>query len=148
MTTRTIWRVLAIAALCTLAGGPRAMADPRPGPRPRTRVALSRTLTTPDGHQVEATVVEVTYEPGGSSPPHSHPCPVMVHVIEGAIRTRVKGEPEAVYRAGQAFHEAAGGLHEFSANASDRSPARFLAIFVCDRQRPLTVPPPAIDGGM
>jgi quercetin dioxygenase-like cupin family protein len=67
----------------------------------------------------------------------------MVYVIDGAIRTRVAGEPEATYRAGETFYEAAHGVHELSANASNQAPAKFLAIFVCDGDAPLTVPPPA-----
>lgn len=71
----------------------------------------------------------------------------MVYVIEGAIRTRVQGEREAIYRAGDTFYEAAHGIHELSANASQHAPARFLAIFLCDRDTPLSVPPPVTEGG-
>jgi hypothetical protein len=52
-----------------------------------------------DGGHLEVEVVEVA---GGSSSPHSHPCPVIAVVVEGTIRTQVKGEPEAIYKAGQA----------------------------------------------
>jgi quercetin dioxygenase-like cupin family protein len=70
----------------------------------------------------------------------------MVYVIEGAIRTRLKGEAEAIYRAGETFYEAANGVHELSANASDQAPAKFLAIFVCEGDTAFTVPPPAATG--
>ena len=106
----------------------------------------SQPLAPLDGRQLRATVVEVTFEPGGSSPAHSHPCPVLVYVIEGAVLTRVKGEPEAIHRAGETFYEAAHGVHELSANASQDAPARFLAMFVCDRETPLSVPSPAVAG--
>jgi quercetin dioxygenase-like cupin family protein len=67
---------------------------------------------------------------------------VIGYVIEGAVRTKTKGESEAVYKAGESFYEAPNGTHEISANASSSEPAKFLAYFVCDRDTPLSVPPP------
>jgi quercetin dioxygenase-like cupin family protein len=95
------------------------------------------------GNHLKVTVVEVNYPPGGSSAPHSHPCPVIGYVLDGALRTQVKGEPERVYTAGESFYEAANGVHQVSANASDTAPAKFLAYFVCDHETPLSVPPPS-----
>jgi quercetin dioxygenase-like cupin family protein len=108
----------------------------------RDRVVISHPLPTMDGSHLKATVVEVTYGPGEFSAPHSHPCPVIGYVIEGAVRTKTKGEAEAVYKAGESFYEAPNGTHEVSANASSTEPAKFLAYFVCDRDTPLSVPPP------
>jgi len=95
-----------------------------------------------DGNHLGVTVVEVTYGPGGSSPAHSHPCPVIGYVVEGAYRTQVKGEPEATYRAGESFYEEPDGIHLISANASDQEPVRFIASFLCDREAPLSVDVP------
>jgi quercetin dioxygenase-like cupin family protein len=136
----------AIAALCARAGGSGALAEPRPGDPARSRTALSQLLPPMDGAHLRSTLVEISYEPGASSPSHSHPCPVLVHVLEGAIRSQVRGEPERIYRAGESFFEAPHGVHQVSANASDRAPARFLALFICDRDTPVTVPPPAAGG--
>jgi len=85
-----------------------------------------------NGEQLSVTVVEVNYGPGESSTPHSHPCPVIGYVLEGALRTQVKGEPLAIYKAGETFYEAPNGVHLVSANASDKERARLLAYFVCD----------------
>jgi quercetin dioxygenase-like cupin family protein len=145
MTDRIIPLAFA-AALSACAAGPRATPDPTAAGPARSRVANSHALPPLDGHNLRTTAVEITYQPGASTPAHSHPCPVLVYVIEGAIRTRVHGEREAVYRAGQAFFEPAHGIHELSANASQREPARFLAVFVCDRDTPLTTPPPTAAG--
>src|SRR4030095_8311309 len=90
-----------------------------------------------DGAHLKVTLVEVTYGPAESSKPHSHPCPVIGYVIEGAFRTQVRGEKEVVYTAGQSFYEAANGAHVVSANASADKPVRFLAYFTCDRETPL-----------
>jgi quercetin dioxygenase-like cupin family protein len=108
----------------------------------QARIAFSHALPRLDGIHLKATIVEVTYGPGGSSPPHSHPCPVVGYVIEGALRTQVQGEAEAIYKAGQSFYEAPNGVHMISANASDKAPVKFLAYFVCDHDTPLSVAPP------
>jgi quercetin dioxygenase-like cupin family protein len=111
----------------------------------RARVALAHVLPRLDGNHLRATVVEVRYGPGESSPHHSHPCSVVGYVVEGAIRTQVKDEPEAIYKAGQAFYEAPNGIHEVSANASQTEPATFIAYFVCDRDTPLSIDVPEDD---
>jgi len=105
----------------------------------RARVALSHSVPKLDGSRLQATVVEVHYGPGESSPQHSHPCSVIGYVVDGAIRTQVKGEPEAIYKTGEAFYEASNGIHEVSANASQTQPATFIAYFVCDHDTPLSM---------
>jgi len=110
-------------------------------PPERSRVAFSHALPQLDGDHLEANIVEVYYGPGESSLPHSHPCPVLVYVLEGVVRMQVKGEPEAVYTVGQSFYEAPNGTHQISANASKEKPARFLAYFVCDHETPLSTHP-------
>lgn len=110
----------------------------------QTRVAFSLALPPFDGRRLRVTVVEVTYGPRESSPAHSHPCPVIAYVVEGAVRTQVKGEAEVIHKAGESFYEAPKGVHLVSANASDKRPAKFVAYFVCDRDTPLTVAPAKI----
>ena len=102
------------------------------------RRVLSQALPAMDGRGLRVTVVEVRYAPGGSSRPHRHPCAVVGFVIAGTLRSRVQGEPEALYRAGESFYEAPNGEHLVSANASDRDPVRFLAYFTCDHDAPLS----------
>jgi len=140
--------VATIAALAACQGGSaekrpnlvqeaRAASVPPRGPAPYIHA-----LEPMDGSHLKVTLVEVRYGPGESSKPHSHPCPVIGYVIEGAIRTQVRGEAEAVYTAGQSFFEAANGAHIVSANASTDKPVRFLAYFTCDRETPLMLPVP------
>lgn len=105
-----------------------------------TRVLLTHDLPHMEGGHLALTVVEVSYGPGESSPPHTHACPVVGYVVEGAFRTQVRGEPETIYTAGQTFYEAANGAHIVSANASTEQPVRFLAFFTCDHKAPLTTP--------
>jgi len=102
------------------------------------RRVLSQALPAMDGRELRVTVVEVRYAPSGSSRPHRHPCAVVGFLIAGTLRSRVQGEPEALYRAGESFYEAPNGVHLVSANASDRDPVRFLAYFTCDHDAPLS----------
>jgi quercetin dioxygenase-like cupin family protein len=63
------------------------------------------------------------------------------------LRTQVKGEAEAVYKAGESFYEAPNGVHLVSANASKARPAKFIAYFVCDQETPLSVKAPENKAG-
>jgi quercetin dioxygenase-like cupin family protein len=108
----------------------------------RTRIVFSQSLPQLDASHLKATIVEVTYPPGGSSTPHSHPCPVIGYVLRGAVRMQLKGGPASVYRPGDSFYEAPNGVHQVSANASTTKAAVFLAYFVCDHEGPLSVKVP------
>ena len=107
----------------------------------RDRIVYSQSLPKSDGEHLKITVVEVTYAPGESSLPHSHPCPVVGYVVVGALRMKVKGEAEKIYKAGEGFYEAPNGVHEVSANASATTPAKFIAYFLCDHEVQLSVAP-------
>ena len=102
---------------------------------------FSHSLPPLDGNHLRAIVVEVNYAPGEADKPHSHPCTVIGYVAQGAIRFQVRGGPETVYKAGESFYEAPNGVHQVSANASDKEPAKLIAFFICDHETPLTVPP-------
>ena len=142
--TRAFGLTLALAGIPLLAWHTAAAQQPAGPPHQASpaeaRVAFAHDLPQLDGRHLKATIVEVAYGPGGSSPPHTHPCAVVGYVIQGALRSQVKGEREAVYHAGQSFYEAPNGVHQVSANASDRDSVRFLAYFTCDHDTPLTLP--------
>jgi quercetin dioxygenase-like cupin family protein len=107
-------------------------------PDARVRSVVTQPLPQMDGSHLQVTAVEVTYPPGGSSTPHSHPCPVIGYVLRGAVRMQVKGDAVSVYRTGESFYEPPNGVHLVSANASKRNPATFLATFICDHAAPLS----------
>ena len=106
----------------------------------RVHPVISQGLPPLDGRHIKVTLVEVSYAPGGASPPHTHPCAVVGYVVEGAIRSQIKGQPEATYQAGESFYEPSNGVHQVSRNASETEPAKLLAYFVCDHEAPLTRP--------
>lgn len=135
-----IWRQIAVA--CVLLAMNEGLYAHGPQENKRARVLRTQNLPPANGGQLKATLVEVNYGPGESSPPHSHPCPVMVYVVSGAIRTRVQGGPEMVVKAGGTFYEDPNGVHLISSNASSTEPARMVAWFLCDHDGPLSTDKP------
>jgi quercetin dioxygenase-like cupin family protein len=147
--TITLERTSIAAALCCVAVAgfcfaPASAASPQTTSPSQSRVALSRTLPAMDGREIRVKLVDVTYAPGGANASHSHPCPVVGYVLQGALRMRVNDAPEVIYRSGDTFYEGPGDIHRTSANASATEPARFLAYFMCDREvAQLSVPTPS-----
>lgn len=87
----------------------------------------------------------VDYPPGASSVPHHHARSAFIYayVLSGEIRSQVDDGPVRVYRAGESWIENPGAHHRVSANASDKEPARLLAVFIVDvSDEPLTTPDP------
>jgi quercetin dioxygenase-like cupin family protein len=109
---------------------------------PRARTVFLHALPSLDGTRLRVTTVEVTYPPGVSSLPHTHPCPVIGYVLHGAVRMQVQGGPESLYKAGDSFYEPPNGIHLVSKNASTQEPATFLAYFICDHSTALSVKVP------
>jgi quercetin dioxygenase-like cupin family protein len=136
------WQTVVFA--CAVAASMASAAQNTPS---RSRVAIARALPPLDGQHLEATVVEVTYEPGGANTAHRHPCPVIGYVLEGSLRMQVQGQDERIYTPGDTFYESPADVHVVSANASPDQPARFLAYFVCDHQTPLSIPMTGRRGG-
>ena len=89
------------------------------------------------------TVSYVDYAPGRVGQPHHHAGFVLAYVLEGEIITKVSGQDETTYRAGQMFYEPPGSTHEVSRNASDTQPAKLLAMIFSKKGVPLTTPGPA-----
>jgi len=140
------WIGVAGATLCSglvvaahFAWSQGAAPNAHSGSKDRARIVFSQPLSKLDGDHLKVTLVEVRYGPGEVSLPHSHPCAVIGYVVEGAVRTQVKGEPEMTYKAGESFYEAPNGVHLVSANTSSTEPAKLVAYLICDHDAPLSV---------
>ena len=103
-------------------------------------VVLQHDLPDVDVKDWSVTAVEVSYAPGESSPPHRHPGITIVYVLEGEIRSKVGDGPETAYTVGQMFLETPNQLHGVSRNASNTKPAKFLAVLLAPKGKPLTTP--------
>jgi len=84
----------------------------------------------------ELRLVEVTYPPGVSSPPHQHHAQVTVYVIEGAMKMQAQGGKLVTIGPGETFEEGIDDVHAVSANASDTAPAKFVAFIIQDQRPP------------
>lgn len=135
-TAASVAGIVCAAAALLIAGSATILQDKTS----RSKTAFTGKLPVLDGQHLTVTLMEVTYPPGGANPAHRHPCPVIGYVLAGAVRMRLKGREEQVFRAGDTFFESPADVHAVSANASQEEPARFLAYFVCDRETPLTLP--------
>jgi quercetin dioxygenase-like cupin family protein len=109
-----------------------ASADNLPADKSKVTLVFDHALPNVPGKSMKGVLVE--YEPGGSSPAHTHPESAFIYatVLEGEIRSKVNDGPEKVYRAGESFAELPGDRHAVSANNSKTQPARLLAVFVVD----------------
>ena len=88
----------------------------------------------------QVTVSTINLEPGSAGRPHRHPGFVLVYVLEGEVVTKISGQQEVTYSAGQMFYEQPGSTHEVSRNASATKPAKFLALIFAKKGLPLVTP--------
>ena len=104
-------------------------------------VVFDQPLPNVPGKSMRGVLVE--YEPGGSSPAHTHPSSAFIYatVLEGAIRSQVNDGPVTTYRASESWSELPGDRHAVSENASSTEPARLLAVFVLDTDETTLVTP-------
>jgi len=133
---RKLALALTLAAGCSSASSETVKQDAA------VKLVTAQVLPAMKGDKLKATVLEVSYPPGGSSSAHRHPCPVIGYILEGRYRTQVEGSPATIYQKGDTFYEPANGVHQVSANASTTEPVRFLAYFLCDTDAPLSAAVP------
>jgi quercetin dioxygenase-like cupin family protein len=127
----------ALIAASTLAASAHDASDKKS----KATLVYDQTLPNVPGKSIRGVLVE--YEPGGSSPAHTHPSSAFIYatVLQGAIRSQVNDGPVITYRAGESFSEYPGDRHSVSENASTTEPARLLAVFVLDTtETTLTTP--------
>lgn len=102
-----------------------------------------RTISTYDLPRVsldgwQASIRELTFPPGLTSPKHTHSGFVLGYVLDGKFRFHVEGEPEKVLSAGDTFYEAPGAIHLPSGSASASKPARILVVQLAEKGKELT----------
>ena len=106
-------------------------------------VAADKPIPNVPGKRLVSHVVD--YPPGARSAPHHHARSAFVYayVISGQVRSQVNDQPARVYRAGEVWFESPGAYHRVSENASDKEPARLLAVVIADEaDKQVTIPEP------
>jgi quercetin dioxygenase-like cupin family protein len=129
-----------ISALVPLLHAAAASAEAQqPQTAPNTAVFVhDLPNVTMDGWEVN--VSTITMAPGSVSSAHRHPGFVLVYVLEGDIITKISGQDQKTYSAGQMFYEQPGSTHEVSRNASTTKPAKFLALIFAKKGAQLVTP--------
>jgi quercetin dioxygenase-like cupin family protein len=122
--------------LRTLLTASLVAAAPKPS---RAQTVLNKQPLSGKFDGLEATFVEVVFEPGRSSTPHRHPGFVLGYVLEGRFRFALQGQPERVLGPGDVFYEPPDAIHLASGSAGDET-ARVLAIIVAEKGAPITMP--------
>lgn len=125
-------KTLLCSTVIALLLGSGASAHDAAGGKAKITMVFDHALPNVKGKSMKGVLVE--YQPGGSSPAHTHPASAFIYatVLKGAIRSKVNDGPEKIYRADENFAEMPGDRHAVSANASDTEPASLLAVFVVD----------------
>ena len=133
-------RILCSLLVATLPFG-GVLADAPKSKNYKATLVYQHELPNVPGKSIKGALVE--YGPGGYSPGHTHAKSAFIYatVLEGAIRSQVNDGPVTTYKAGQSFSELPGDRHVVSANASEKQPAKLLAVFVVDtNETELTIP--------
>ena len=86
-----------------------------------------------DGKEARVSAVEVSYGPGGFTPPHRHPGAVFGYVLEGEFEAQLEGQPLRRLQVGDTFYEPTMALHSVSRNPSKTANTRLLAVILHPR---------------
>ncbi len=78
---------------------------------------------------MEAILVLRVLPPGGESGRHTQSGTEIVYIQEGSVILEMQGKPPVTVKAGEAFHTAAGEIHNVK-NASASAPAKALAFYI------------------
>ena len=84
-------------------------------------------------------LAQVIVPKGGQLPMHTHPAPLIVHVMSGELTSERRSGETAVYKAGDTFVEAPNSPHKVTNTGS--TPTIFYAFFAgFNGMRKLTIP--------
>jgi quercetin dioxygenase-like cupin family protein len=113
-------RLIVLGLMAATLGG--ELASAQQPPIKRTDL-LKSDLAEINGSEMNVWVADLA--PGAATGRHTHPTPRFVYVVEGAVVLELEGKPPQTFKAGQAFAETPGVVHNFR-NASAREPAKAL----------------------
>lgn len=119
-----MWRIARLTVLGLMAGAALGgeLASAQQSPIKRTDL-LKSDLAEINGSEMNVWVADLA--PGAATGRHTHPTPRFVYVVEGAVVLELDGKPPQTFKAGQAFAEMPGVVHNFR-NASASEPAKAL----------------------
>jgi len=121
-----------------LAGLAHAQQAPVQPSSPVKRTPLGRVEVPGSNYEVVFGITELAA--GFKSGRHSHPGQVLAYVAEGEFWYLVDGQPERIYRVGEALQLPDGAIHNEGAAGSN--PVKVFAVFVVEKGKPLVQPAP------
>lgn len=128
------------AAVLGLAASSLIWAQPGvTAPAPEVKRTVLKQQDTPDG-KFQNSMVLVEIPVGGREGRHTHPGPLIVHVVEGTLTLEYEGKPTSPYKAGETFVVEAGKVHQ-GINMGT-VPIKAIASFVTEKGKPLTTQTP------
>lgn len=131
---RKILPLLVLVALPALAGSEAYSTSVTSKPLLRTaRTSSGAPLSFP-GAAGEVAGIDVTIPAGTSTGWHQHDRSGFAYVLSGTLQVRLADSTGRTYKAGEAFAEVVGILHEGAALGADT--VRLVAFFLCDSGAP------------
>ena len=124
---------LAVAAL-SIAG--YVQAQQPAGPPPIKRTPLGKVDVPGSNYEVVFGIAELA--PGPTTGRHSHPGIVMAYVAEGEFWYLIDGQPEHIYKAGEAFQVSERAVH--NEGAVGGKPAKVMAVYIVEKGKALVQP--------
>ena len=73
------------------------------------------------------TIAQVIFPVGGQLPMHTHPAPLIVHIISGEVTSERSTGEKVIYKAGDTFIEAANSPHKVT--NTGKTPTIVYAVF-------------------
>lgn len=137
VTRRVLFQGVFGAAAGALCASLLAPAETRPAD---VKKVFSQALPDVSLDHWTVTAVEVEYAPGAASAPHRHPGFVLGYILEGRVRSQLRGQPERIYATGEMFYEPPHSEHVVSANAASDRRARLLALIFAEDGSTLSIP--------
>lgn len=87
-------------------------------------------------------LIEVELAPGAESGRITHPGQEFFYIISGEATFEVDGKPSQTLKPGMGIHVEPGVVHS-ARNPSKSEPFKYVAFFVIEQGKPITIPAPA-----
>jgi quercetin dioxygenase-like cupin family protein len=128
--------LLGLLAGLLLGGAAHAQQAAPAQPSPVKRTPLGKVEVPGSNYEVVFGITELAA--GFKSGRHSHPGQVMAYVVEGEFWYLVDGQPERIYKVGEALQLPDSAIHNEGAAGS--GPVKVMAVFVVEKGKPLVKP--------
>jgi quercetin dioxygenase-like cupin family protein len=97
---------------------------------------LSQLLSDPELAEFKLESSVMTIVPGGvDTVSHRHDCELFGYVMDGTVEIALDHKAPVAYKSGEMFYERRNIMHTLTRNASQKTPAKVLLIFIIKNGR-------------